>query len=107
MQAAAHLATIPLLVGLEPVIAAQTSSDASISQWLRVIPITSTPRRNRSFGMPTAVAAVPTVVSLAHGPAQMAAPPGPTWKALKVVRYAIARIPPVIIRKTGTTRGSQ
>src|SRR6266508_1396389 len=105
MRAAAHLATIQLLGELEPAIAAPTSSDASTSQSRRVIQITSTPRRNPSFGIATAVAAVPTVASLVHGPAQMAAPAGLTWKARKAVRCAIARIPPVIIRKTGTTRG--
>src|SRR6266704_3212874 len=101
MPAAAHLATIPLLAGPELVIAAPTSSDASTSQLRRVIPTTSTRRRNPSFGIATPVAAVPTVASLVHGLAQMAAPAGLTWKVRKAVRCAIARIPPVIIRKTG------
>src|SRR5438552_9745583 len=106
MPAAAHLATIQLLVGPEPVIAAPISSGASISQSRRVIQITSTRRRNPLFGIATAVVAVPTVASLVHGLRQMAARPGSIWKALKAVRYETARISLVTIRKTGMTRGS-
>ena len=45
------------------------------------------PRRSRSFGIATAVVAVPTDVSLAPGLPQMAAPAGLTWKVLKAARY--------------------
>src|ERR1043166_4404591 len=102
MRAAAHLVTIQLLEELEPVIAAPTSSDVSTSQSRRVIPITSMRRRNPLFGIATAVA-VPTVASLVHGLPQMAEGAGLTWKALKAVRCAIARISRVTILKTGTT----
>src|SRR5215475_231710 len=105
MRAAAHLATIQLLGELEPAIAALTSSDASTSQSRRAIQITSTPRRNPLFGMAMPVAA-PMVASLVHGLRQMVARAGLTWKALKAVRYEIARISLVTIRKTGTTRES-
>src|SRR6266581_5047774 len=106
MPAAARLATIRLLVGLEPVIAAPTNLDASTSQSRQVIQITSTRRRNPSFGIATAVVAVPTAASLVHGLPQMAARAGLIWKALKAVRYETARISLVTIRKTGMTRGS-
>src|SRR5215211_4238495 len=99
MPAAAHLAIIRLLVGPEPVIAAPTSSGASTSQSRRAIQVTSTRRCNPSFGI--ALAAIPTVASLAHGLRQMAAPAGLTWKALKaVLSVTVASI----IRKTGTIR---
>src|SRR2546421_10264222 len=90
MRAAAYLATIQLLGELEPAIAAPTSSDASTSQLRRVIPTTSTRRRNPSFGIVTAVAAVPTVASLVPGLPQMAARTGLIWKALKVARSEAA-----------------
>src|SRR6266566_3230129 len=104
MPAAAHLATIQLLVGPEPVIAAPTSSGASTSQSRRVTQITSTRRRNPLFGIATAVAAVPTVASLVHGLPQMAARAGLIWKALKVARSVTVAS---IIRKTGTIRESR
>src|SRR5205823_1132866 len=106
MPAAARLATIRLLVGLELVIAAPTNLDASTSQWRRVIQITSTRRHNPSFGIATPVVAVPTAASLVHGLRQMAARPGLIWRALKAVRYETARVSPVTIRKTGMTRVS-
>src|SRR6266513_2603631 len=104
MRAAAHLVTIQLSEEPELVIAAPTSWDASTSQSRRVIQITSTPRRNQSFGIATAVAAVPTVASLVHGLPQMAAPAGLTWKVRKVVRSVTVAS---IIRKTGTIRESR
>src|SRR5882672_2308882 len=103
MPAAARLATIRLLVGLELVIAAPTSSDASTSQSHRVIQTTSTRRHNPLFGIATAVAAVPTVASLVHGLAQMAAPAGLTWKVRKAVRSVTVAS---TIRKTGTIKES-
>src|SRR5215472_13810916 len=104
MPAAAHLATIRLLVGTEPVLVAPTSSDGLTLQSRRVIQITFTRRRNLSNGIATAVAAVATVASLGHGLRQMAARPGVTWKAPKVVRCETARISLATILKTGTTR---
>src|SRR5213596_1670159 len=105
MPVAAHLATIRLLVGPEPVIAAPTSSGASTSQSRRVIQITSTRRRNPLFGIATAVVAVPTLASLVHGLPQMAARPGSTWKALKAVRYKTARISMVTIQQNWYDQG--
>ena len=80
--------------------------DESTSQSRRVIQITSTRKRNPSFGIATAVAAIPTVVSSVHGLPQMAARAGLIWKALKAARYETAKVALAIIRKTGTTRGS-
>src|SRR5215831_6151325 len=105
MRAAGRHATIQLLEELEPAIAAPTSSDESTLQSRRVIQITSMPRRNPLFLMVMPVA-VPMVASLVHGLRQMVARAGLTWKALKAVRYEIARISLVTIRKTGTTRES-
>ena len=71
-----------------------------------VIQITSTRKRNPSFGITMAVAEVQTVASLVHGLPQMAAQAPVIWKALKAVRYETARISRVTIRKTGTIRES-
>src|SRR4029434_4193459 len=102
MLAPAHLATIQLKMGREPVIAALTNLDASTSQSRRAIQITSTRRRNPSFGI--ALAAIVTVASLVPGLPQMAAPVGLIWKALKAVRLVTVAS---IIPKTGTIRESR
>src|SRR6266550_6539991 len=106
MPAVAHLATIQLLAGPEPVIAAPTSSDASISQSRRVIQITSTRRRNPLFGIAIAVAAVPMDVSLAPGLPPMAGLAGLTWRVLRGAHSETAKIVPAIIRRTGMIRAS-
>src|SRR5437867_2935854 len=106
MPAAAHLATIQLLVGPEPVIAVPTSSDASTSQSRRVTQITSTHRRNPLFGIATPVAPVPTVASLVHGLPQMVARAGLTWKVLRAAPSGTALVARATIPRTGTTRES-
>src|SRR5437667_3297390 len=106
MPAAAHLATIQLLVGPEPVIAVPTSSDASTSQSRRVTQITSTHRRNPLFGIATPVAPVPTVASLVHGLRQMVARAGLTWKVLRAAPSGTALVARATIPRTGTTRVS-
>ena len=94
----------PITGGTEPVVAAPISSDASTSQSRRVTPITSTRRRNPSFGITTAVAVTPMVASSAPGLRQTAARTGLIWRGLKAARSETAG--PAIIRRTGTTRES-
>ena len=97
----------PINGGTEPVVAAPTSSDASTSQSRRVTRITFTRRRNPSFGIATAVAAMPMVASSAPGLPRMAARAGLIWRALKAARSETAVAAPATIRRTGTTRESR
>ena len=62
----------PISGGTGTVVAAPTSSDASTSQSRRVTRTTFTHRRNPSFGITTAVAAIPMAASSAPGLPPMA-----------------------------------
>src|SRR5438045_4945787 len=105
MPVVARLATIRLVAAMEPVVAAPISSGASISQSHRVTRTTSTHRRNRSFGITTAVVA-PTDASLVRGRLLTAALLGVIWRALRAVPSETALVAPAITYRTGTTRAS-
>src|SRR5438477_8471637 len=106
MRVTARLATIRLAAATEPVLAPPTNWDASISQSRRVTRTTSTHRRNPSFGITTAVVAIPMDVSLAPGLPLMAGLAGLTWRVLRGAHSETAKIVPAIIRRTGMIRAS-
>src|SRR5262245_1027058 len=106
MPVTARLATIRLLVALEPVLAPPTNWDASILQSLRVTRTTFTLRHNPSFGITTVVVAIPMDVSSGPGLPPTVAQVGLTWRVLREVHSEIAKTVSATIRRTGMIRAS-